>query len=83
MVEIDPLAVGTLTLEGLRLPLVSLDDVPADTRLRLRETEYSFVKSYPVQGHGASMPADVATAMQQGRRPLIGERGARYYLYLA
>lgn len=83
MREIDPDAVGTLTLDGMRLPLVHLDEGAINTRLRLRGTEYAFQKSYLVRGFGATMPADVATAMQRGRRPLIVERGDRYYLYLA
>lgn len=82
MREIDPDTVGTLTLEGLRLPLVYLDEGPINSRLRLRGTEYTFEKSYLVRGFGATMPADVAAAMQRGRRPLVVERGDRYYLYL-
>lgn len=82
--DIDPSLVGTLHLEGLDVQLVNLgDERGVHTRLRVGETEYTYDRSFPIQGHSAVMPAAIAELRREERRLLVAERNNRYYIYVA
>jgi hypothetical protein len=82
--EIDPASLGTLELNGFEVPYVDLEDLPAiRTRLRLRDTEYVYERTFPLKGHSAVMPAAVAELRAKGKRILVVERKERYYVYVA
>jgi hypothetical protein len=87
--EASPLRVssqelGRLELGDLDLPYVDLEDAPAiRNKLVLYDTEYTYVRSYPIRGHSAVMPVAVTELLGQGKRILVAERGERYYLYAA
>ena len=82
--QIDPTLIGELELDALKIPYVNLEDEPyVHTRLLVGETEYTYDCSFPVKGHSAVMPAALAEVQADGRRPLVAERGKRYYVYLA
>ena len=82
--EIDPSLLGELELEGFEVPYVNLGDEPfVRTRLRAGEVEYAYDRSYPIKGHSAVMPGDIADLAAEGRQVLVVERNERYYVYLA
>ena len=82
--EIDPSLVGTLELAGFDVPYVNLEAQPfVHTRLLVGGTEYTYDRTYPIKGHSAVMPGDVAELQEQGRQVLVAERNERYYVYLA
>jgi hypothetical protein len=83
-VEVDPGLVGVLDLAPHELPYVDLNDAPLmHTQLRLGETEYAYVRSFPIKGHSAVMPAAVEELLAQGKQILIAEHNERYYIYAA
>ena len=83
-VQINSQELGRMELGDLDLPYIDLEDAPAvRNKLILYDTEYTYVRSYPVRGHSAVMPAAVTELLGQGKRILIAERGERYYLYAA
>ncbi len=83
-IEIDASRIGTLQLETTQVPYVHLGDEPVVcARLRLREAEYRYQRSYPVKGHSAVMPATVAELQAEGRSVLVAERNGRYLIYVA
>jgi hypothetical protein len=82
--DIDPSLVGELDLGSFEVPYVNLEHAAiAHTHLRVDDTEYVYDRSYPIRGHSAIMPGEVAELLQKGRRVLVAERSERYYLYLA
>ena len=82
--QIDASLVGALALEGSDVPYVHLEhEASIQARLRVGETEYAYDRSYPVKGHSAVMPGEIAELQAEGRRVLVAERNERYYLYLA
>ena len=82
--DIDSSLVGTLELAGFEVPYVDLEDQSfVHTRLLVGGTEYTYDRTYPIKGHSAVMPGDVAELQAQGRRVLVAERNERYYVYLA
>ncbi len=82
--EVDSSRIGLLQLEGFQVPYVHLEDEPSvHSRLRVGDTEYTYDHSYPIKGHSAVMPDDIAELQADGRRVLVAERGERYLVYLA
>jgi hypothetical protein len=83
-IEVNSLELGRLELGDLELPYVDLEEAPAvRNKLVLYDTEYTYVRSFPIRGHSAIMPAAVKELIDQGKRILVAERGERYYLYAA
>ncbi len=81
--DVDPSLVGALDLGTLRVPYVDLETAPfVHTRLLVGETEYVYDRSYPIKGHSAIMPGEVAELLAEGRQVLVAERSERYYVYL-
>jgi hypothetical protein len=82
--QIDPSLIGTLELAGAGVPYVDLEEWPfVGTRLVVDSTEYTYNRSFIIQGHSAVMPAAVAELQAQGRKILVVERKERYYVYVA
>jgi hypothetical protein len=81
---IDRALIGTLELAGHDLPYVDLVDWPfLSTKLELDGTEYAYIRSFPIKGHSAVMPAAIDGLRAQGKAILIVERPDRYYVYTA
>jgi len=82
--EVESQDLGRLELGDLELPYVDLEHEPAVlSKLALYGTEYSYVRSFPIQGHSAIMPGFVNELLAQNKRILVAERRDRYYLYVA
>ena len=82
--HLDESEVGVLELENFEVPYVDLEFQPyIHSRLVVGSTEYKFQRSYPVQGHSAVMPADVAELLGASRRVIVAERHERYHVYVA
>jgi hypothetical protein len=79
---VDSRELGRIEIGELTLPYIDLeDDAAVRNKIRLYDTEYTYVRSYPVRGHSAIMPAAVIELIAQGKRLLVAERHERYYLY--
>jgi hypothetical protein len=82
--EIDRALIGTLDLAGDEVPYVDLEHWPfIGAKLAVDGTEYTYVRSFIIQGHSAVMPAAVAELKAQGKSILVAERKDRYYVYVA
>jgi hypothetical protein len=82
MQEFDDIDLEAFAANGLTLPLLRLNDIDLPlTQIRVGGRDYQYDRSYPHKGYGAIMPPYVAEQMAAGRRPLVIERGDRYYLY--
>jgi hypothetical protein len=82
--EIEPSSIGTLELAGAEVPYVDLEAWPfIGSRLVVDGTEYTYNRSFNIQGHSAVMPAAVAGLQAQSRKILVVERKDRYYVYVA
>lgn len=51
-------------------------------QVRVGNQAYEYAKSYPIKGHGATLPKYLREQMGEGRKPLLIERPARYLIYL-
>ncbi|HXH23578.1 MAG TPA: hypothetical protein VNN10_16295 [Dehalococcoidia bacterium] len=82
MQEFDDTDLEAFAVDGFTLPLLNLNDVDLPmTLIRVGGRDYQYDRSYPHKGYGAIMPAYVAEQVAAGRKPLVVERGDRYYLY--
>ena len=82
--DVDPSLIGTLDLGSFEVPYVQIEAAPfVHSHLRAGDVEYVYDRSYPIKGHSAVMPGDVAELFRKGRRVLVAERNERYYVYLA
>ena len=83
-IPIDSQELGRLELGEFEVPYIDLEEERAvRNKLSLYDTEYTYVRSFPIQGHSAIMPGAVAELIGQGKRILVAERGNRYYVYVA
>ncbi len=72
-----------LYVEADEIPLTvlsHLDDTPYT--IKLDGVEYTYARSIPAIGHGASLPPLLDEYDAEGRAMIIGERGKRYFLFL-
>lgn len=82
--EVERSLVGTLELEGTDVPYLNLEDFPAiPTQLRVAGVDYSYVRSFPIQGHSAVLPRAIAEVREASKQPVIAERNERYILFVA
>ena len=82
--EIDPASLGTLELGGMWVPyvdMVNANFIP--TRITLGKDEYAYESSMIVSGHGAVLPGRIKELRSAGKKPVILERGNRYYVYVS
>ncbi len=83
VLEIDPAQLGTLELDGFWVPYIDLNDrdfVPA--RIEIVADEYAFNRSFNIFGHGAMMPQAIRELRAEGKKPVVVQRGERYYVYV-
>jgi hypothetical protein len=81
--ELDVRDLGTLDLEGAWVPYADLHDsgfVP--TRLKVGADEYAFNSSVIIRGHGATLPQRIKGLRSAGKKPIVVERGDRYYVFV-
>jgi len=83
VLEVDPTQLGTLELDGMWVPYVDLYDLGfLPTRLKMVDEEYAFHSSILIRGHGAVLPGQVRELRAEGKRPMVVERGDRYYVFV-
>jgi hypothetical protein len=84
MLQIDPIQLGTLEIDhDVWVPYIDLVDAEfVPTRIQIANDEYAFKRSAPTLGYGAFLPQEIREARGAGKRPMIVERGERYYLFL-
>lgn len=81
--ELAPADLGTLDLDGLWVPYIDLyDEKFLPTRVRLGAEEYAFESSIIIFGHSATLPAKIRALRAAGKKPLIIQRGDRYYTFV-
>jgi hypothetical protein len=81
--ELDVRDLGTLDLEGAWVPYADLhegDFMP--TRLKVGADEYAFDSSVIIKGHGATLPQRIKGLRASGKKPMVVERGDRYYVFV-
>jgi hypothetical protein len=84
MVELDEMALESVALDGMEVPLVDLNFLNVPPRqLGLNGTTYTYVRSYPLKGYAAVAPTEISELLTAGRHVLMAERGGRFYLYQA
>ena len=72
-----------LYVEADEIPLTVLSDLEdAPYTIELDGVEYSYTRSIPIKGHGATLPPFLEECDAEGRQMIIGERGKRYFLFL-
>ncbi len=82
--DIERSLVGTLELEGADATYVNLERLATiPTRLRVAEVEYTYERSFPIQGHSAVLPEALAELENAGKRVVVAERTERYILFVA
>jgi hypothetical protein len=82
--EIPDTQVETVIIGDYRVPLVDLDrEEFVGSKLVVHQTEYTYVRTYPVKGHSAVMPEAIAELLEQGKKVIVAERNERYYVYTA
>ena len=82
--DIEASQLGTLDLDGQWVPyldLYDLDFIP--TRLKVVKDEYDFAASFLINGHGATMPQRIRELRGAGKKPIVVERGDRYYVFVS
>ena len=80
--EIELSLMGSLELEGADVAYVNLEHLAViPSRLRVADAEYTYERSFPIQGHSAVLPEAIAE-LDEGRRVLVAERQERYLVYL-
>jgi len=84
MLQIDPRQLGTLEIDNdVWVPYIDLVDAEfVPTRIQVANDEYAFQGSAPILGYGAFLPKEIRDARGAGKKPIIVERGERYYLFL-
>ena len=84
MDEFDESQIEPLPIDGIEVPLIrlTLEDRPPYHQVKVGDQCYQYEKSYPIKGHGATLPRFVREQMDAGRRTLLIERPTRYLVYL-
>ena len=76
--DMAPVYVGPFTAQATLMS--DLEEAPFS--LVLDDVEYSYAKSVPVKGHGASLLPLLEQYHDEGRGLILGERQKRYYIYV-
>jgi hypothetical protein len=82
LLELDESVLETLELDGLVVQRIHLHGPPPYYAAKLGDQEYRYEKSFPIKGHGASLPRFLRQQIEAGNTPLIVERTDRFYVYL-
>jgi hypothetical protein len=84
ILELEDVELEPLVLDGLEVPRVlQRGGPPPFTTLRFDGQEYQYERSFPIKGHGASLPDFLRDRITEGKKPLLVERTDRFYVYLA
>jgi hypothetical protein len=81
--ELQPADLGSVEMDGMWVPYINLyDDGFLPTRVRLGAQEYAFHSSQIISGHGATLPGRIRELRASGKKPLLIQRGDRYYVFV-
>jgi hypothetical protein len=82
--EFEESQLEPLSIDGLDVPLIRLtqEEKPPFYQVKVGDQTYEYAKSYPIKGHGATLPRFVREQMDAGRKTLLIERPSRYLVYL-
>jgi hypothetical protein len=83
LLELDEAELEPLPLDGMDVPRIRVGGPPPYSAVRLGGQQYLYERSFPVKGHGASLPNFLREHMAAGKKPLLVERIDRFYVYLA
>ncbi len=82
-IEVQPDTLDSVEAGDYVVPLTELRDLDEPPyAITLRGVEFTYARSVPVKGHGASLPPLLDEWVAAGRDVLIGQRDKRYYVYL-
>ncbi len=82
ILELEDVDLEPLALDGMEVPRLHYHGSPPFTTLKFDGQEYQYERSFPVKGHGASLPNFLRERMAEGKKPLLVERADRFYVYL-
>ena len=84
MDEFDESQVDPLPIDGMEVPRIrlTLSEEPPFHLVKVGGQTYQYEKSYPIKGHGATLPRFVREQLGAGRKTLLIERPTRYLVYL-
>jgi len=77
--QLEPLPIDGLEVARIRL---TLGEPTPYHQVKVGGQAYEYEKSYPIKGHGATLPRFVREQMGAGRKTLLIERPTRYLVYL-
>jgi hypothetical protein len=82
--EFDESQLEPLPIDGLEVPRIrlTLEEEPPFHKVKVGNQTYQYEKSYPIKGHGATLPRFVREQMGAGRKTLLIERPTRFLVYL-
>jgi len=83
LLELDDSRLEPLPLDGMEVPRILLHEGgPPHSQVRFNGREYRYSRSFPIKGHGASLPRFIREQLDAGKTPLVLERTERFYVYL-
>ena len=82
ILELEDVDLEPLVLDGMEVPRILYHGPPPFTMLKFDGQEYHYERSFPVKGHGASLPNFLRDRLVEGKKPLLVERMGRFYVYL-
>jgi hypothetical protein len=77
--QLDPLDVADLEIPRVRL---TLGEPTPYFEVKLGDQPYRYERSFPIKGHGATLPRYAREQMAAGRKILLLERPQRFLVYL-
>jgi hypothetical protein len=84
ILELEDVDLEPLALDGLEVPRIYMHGGPPPySELRFEGEDYLYARSFPIKGHGASLPNFLRERMAEGKKPLLVERTDRFYVYLS
>jgi hypothetical protein len=80
--EFDDALLEPFPADGLTVPLVRLavGEIPK-ALVSVGGVSYQYDRSYPVKGYAAVMPRYLLEQVEAGKKPLLIESPARFYVY--
>jgi len=83
LLELDDSNLEPLPLDGMEVARVLIHEGgPPHSQVRFNGREYRYARSFPIKGHGASLPRFIREQLGAGKTPLVLERPDRFYVYL-
>jgi hypothetical protein len=79
--ELEPLPLD----DDLEIPRIRLTmgQPPPYHELKVGNQAYRYERSYPIKGHGATLPKFVREQLVAGKQTLVVERRERFLVYLS